>query len=121
MGGIGCIFQGTEATLVTNYDKHEVYIDGKLAQGFPRPDPSIPDSPGHLREFLDGIKTRNLETTCRVAYGHRVTKSGHLANISFRTGARIQWNDETEQIVGSPDANRLLGRAYRRPWILPAI
>ncbi len=120
MGGIGCVFEGTEATLVTNYDRHEVRVKGKVVEDFPRPEPSIPNSPGHLREFLDGVKTRNLETTCKIAYGHRVTKVGHLANIAYRVGDRIYWDNETETIVGSPDANRLLGRAFRRPWTLPS-
>lgn len=118
MGGIGCVFQGTEATLVTNYEKHEVHVDGKKVEDFPRPDRSIPDSPGHLREFVDGIKERNLETTCNVAYGHRVTKMGHIASIAFRTGDRIYWDDRSERIVNNSAANRLLGRAFRKPWSL---
>ena len=60
MGHIGCMFEGANATLVTNYQRHEVWVKGKLAADFPRPQPSIPDSPGHLREFLDAIKSRNL-------------------------------------------------------------
>lgn len=118
MGGIGCVFQGTEATLVTNYEKHEIYVKGAKVEDFERPDPFIPDSPGHLREFLDAIKSRNLETTCRVAYGHNVTKSGHLANIAFRTGDRIYWDDATERIIENENANRLLGRVFRKPWSL---
>ncbi len=89
MGGIGCVFEGSEATLVTNYDKHEVWVKGKLVEDFPRPAPSIPDSPGHLREFLDGIKARTLDTTCNLRYGHRLTKLGLLSNIAYRTGRRL--------------------------------
>jgi predicted dehydrogenase len=118
MGGIGCVFQGTEATLVTNYEKHEIYVDGKLAQDFPKPTLHIPDSPGHLREFIDAVKHRDTETTCNLAYGYRLTKAGLLANIAFRTGDRIYWNDETETITGNEGANRLLGRTFRKPWSL---
>jgi predicted dehydrogenase len=118
MGGIGCVFQGSQATLVTNYDRHEVYVDGQLVEDFPRPAPSIEDSPGHIREFLDAVKTRDLETTCNIAYGHKVTKAGLLANIAFRTGEKIQWDDEKEQIAGNSKASRLLGRTFRTPWSL---
>ena len=45
MGGIGCLFEGTEASVVTNYEKHEVWVKGQRADDFPRPDPSIADSP----------------------------------------------------------------------------
>ena len=93
MGHIGCLFEGTQGSLVTNYTTHEVWVGGKKAVDFPIPAPTIPDSPGHTREFLDAIKARNLETTCNVRYGHRVTKPGLLSNIAFRTGRRIHWND----------------------------
>jgi hypothetical protein len=115
MGHIGCVFQGTEATLVTNYQKHEVLVNGKRVPDFPRPDPIIPDSPGHLREFVSAIKTR-AETTCNVGYGHRLTSAGLLANIAYRTGEKIYWNDRLGTIAGSPNAARLLDRIYRQPW-----
>ena len=82
MGHLGCVFEGTQASLVTNYTAHEVWVAGKKAVDFPIPAPTIP-SPGHIREFLDAIKSRNLETTCNVRYGHRVTKPGLLSNIAF--------------------------------------
>ena len=55
MGWIGATFVGEDATLVTNYTHHEVYVDGRLVPEFPEPDIHIPDSPGHLREFIDGV------------------------------------------------------------------
>jgi predicted dehydrogenase len=118
MGHIGCLFEGTDASVVANYETHEVWAKGKKVQDFSPPAPSIPDSPGHLREFLDAIKSRNLETTCNVRYGHRVTKLGLLANIAFRTGRRIYWDDERERIVDDDEASRYLSRKFRKPYTL---
>lgn len=118
IGQIGCLFEGTDASLVTNYQHHEVWVKGKRADDFPRPDPTIPDSPGHLREFLDAIKSRDLETTCNVRYGHRLTKLGLLTNIAYRTGRRIHWDDTRERIVDDGDANRYLSRRFRKPYKL---
>lgn len=118
MGGIGCVFEGSDATLVTNYDTHEVWVKGKLVEDFPRPAPSIPDSPGHLREFLDGIKARTLDTTCNLRYGHRLTKLGLLANIAYRTGRRLQWDDTRERFVDGGDADTYLARKFRKPYAL---
>jgi hypothetical protein len=115
MGHIGCVFQGSEATLITNYSRHEVLVDGQKVPDFPKPEQSIPDSPGHLREFLDAVKTR-AETTCNVEYGHRLTGAGLLANIAYRTGEKIYWNARLGTIAGNSDASRLLGRSYRKPW-----
>jgi predicted dehydrogenase len=118
MGHIGCVFQGTEATLVTNYGTHEILVDGKPVPDFPRPDPTIPDSPGHLREFLDAVKSRDLETTCNLRYGHRLTKPALLANLAFRTGEKIRWDDDREEILGESSAKPLLTRQFRKPWSL---
>ncbi|MFN0102048.1 MAG: Gfo/Idh/MocA family protein [Bryobacteraceae bacterium] len=115
--GIGAAFQGTDGTVVTNYGEHKVFRKGKEVTDFSRPAPSIPDSPGHVREFLDSIKSRKL-TTCDVEYGHRLTKGGHLGNIALRTGRRIQWDDAAERVVGDKDAQKRVTRRYRKPWKL---
>jgi predicted dehydrogenase len=118
MGHIGCLFEGTEASVVTNYETHEVWSKGKRIDDFPRPDRTIPDSPGHLREFLDAIKTRELDTTCNVRYGHRVTSLGLLTNIAYRTGRRLYWDDARERILHDDEANKYLSRHFRKPYRL---
>ncbi|HZO53605.1 MAG TPA: Gfo/Idh/MocA family oxidoreductase [Bryobacteraceae bacterium] len=118
MGHIGCLFEGTEASLVTNYETNEVWVRGKKVEDFPRPTQSIPDSPGHVREFLDAVKTRNMETTCNLRYGHQLSKCGLLANISYRLGRKIHWDDAKERISGDSEANQQLSRKFRKPWKL---
>lgn len=117
MGHIGCLFEGSEASLVTNYETHEIWARGKKVEDFPRPPQSIPDSPGHIREFLDAVKSRNLDTTCNLRYGHHLSKFGLLANISYRTGRRLQWDDAHEKTTDA-QANRYLARHFRKPWNL---
>jgi predicted dehydrogenase len=116
IGQIGCVFQGASASLVTNYQKYEVWAKGKRVDDYPLPPRSIPDSPGHMREFLDAVKSRNLDTTCNVRYGHALSKCGLLANIAYRTGRRLAWDDANERIVGDKGADQYLRRRYRGPW-----
>ena len=118
MGHIGCLFEGGEASLVTNYERHEVWVAGRKADDFPQPEPTIPDSPGHLREFLDAVRSRHLETTCNVRYGHRLSKLGLLTNIAYRTRRRLEWDDERERFPHDEEANRYLTREFRRPYTL---
>ena len=47
-----------------------------------------------------------------------MTKPGLLANIAFRTGRRIHWNDEQERIVDNSDASRYLKRKFRKDYKL---
>jgi predicted dehydrogenase len=117
--GSSVIFEGSAATLVTNYNRYEIYVKGKRDETFQPPAPSIPDSPGHIREFLNSVKSRK-RTTCDIEYGHLLTKGGLLANIAYRTGERLQWDDAHERFTGRTTANRYLTRQYRKPWKLPA-
>ena len=117
LGAIGCVFQGTEASLAVNYTVNKLYVKGKEVTEFERPKPSIPDSPGHIREFLDAIKSRQ-QTTCNVEYAYQLTKAGLLGNIAYRTGRRIRWDDERERVIRDPEANRMVTRRYRKPWKL---
>jgi hypothetical protein len=117
LGAIGCVFQGTDASLAVNYTVNKLYIKGKEVTEFERPKPSIPDSPGHIREFLDAIKSRQ-QTTCNVEYAYQLTKAGLLGNLAYRTGRRIRWDDERERVIRDPEANRMVTRRYRKPWKL---
>lgn len=114
---IGAAFQGSEGTLITNYSEHKLFVKGKEVTGFQRPEPTIPDSPGHLREFLDSVKSRKL-TTCDLEYAHRLNKGGLLGNIALRTGRRIHWDNDAEKILGDKAAQQMVTRRYRKPWKL---
>jgi len=114
---IGCVFQGSMGSLFVDYGSHQLFVKGKPVNDFARPTPTIADSPGHLREFLDSVKSRKL-TTCDVEYGHRLTKAGLLGNIAYRTGRRVVWDDAKEQIVGDAKANQMVTRRYRKPYKL---
>jgi hypothetical protein len=43
---------------------------------------------------------------------------GHLGEIAMLTGRKIKWDPEKEEVIGDAGASALLGRAYRKPWIL---
>ncbi len=116
-GGIGCVFQGTEATMVTNYNSNTIYVDSKKVDDFPWPEQTIPNSPGHLREFLDAIKSRE-QTTCNVEYSHKLNKGGLLGNIAYRVDDKLKWDDENERVINNPKANRLVKRRPRSKWKL---
>jgi len=72
-------------------------------------------SPGHWRNFLDCVKSRETTLTpCEVA--HRSATPGHLGQIAMLLGRKIRFNPETEEILGDPIATRMLGRPMRSPW-----
>src|SRR5216684_1167044 len=115
--GSSVVFEGSDATLVANYGKYEVYVKGKKEEDFQPPTSTIPNSPGHIREFLDSIKSRQ-RTTCDIEYGNQLTKGGLLGNIAYRTGERLYWDDDRERFTGHTQTNRYVTRRYRKPWKL---
>jgi hypothetical protein len=74
-------------------------------------------SPGHQHEFIASVKTRRPCLAHEEA-GHRSASIGHLGMVACRLGTRLHWDPVNEQVVDSPTAERLLGRAYRAPWTL---
>ena len=75
------------------------------------------ESPGHARNFLDCVKSRQ-PTVAPVQTGHHATIPGHLGLISMLTGRQIHWDVAKEEIIGDPAASKLLSREYRAPWKL---
>ena len=74
-------------------------------------------SPGHFRNFIDCVKTRETSLT-PAEVAHRSASIGHLGMIAIKTGHKIQWDPEQEKIINDPAASRFLGRTPRGPWAL---
>ena len=100
--GLGIMFQGTEGTLVANYETYKL-IPAK-GRTFHEPPRTLPRSVGHHREWLNAIKSR-ARCSCNFAYGHRLSSVGHLGNIALRTGEKLKWDAAAERITNHPEAN----------------
>ena len=70
---------------------------------------------GHVRDFLDCIKSRK-KTRSRPEIAHRTHTIIHCANICLRLGRKVRWGPETEQFIDDEQANRMIRRAMRPPW-----
>ncbi|MDP8244857.1 MAG: Gfo/Idh/MocA family oxidoreductase [Candidatus Hinthialibacter antarcticus] len=80
-------------------------------------DTRLYQSRDHFQNFLDCVKSRQ-ETICPAETGCRSISVGHLGEITMLLNRKIRWNPDTETIIDDPEANALLGRAYRKPWTL---
>jgi len=125
----GVEFHGQNGILVVDRGGWEVYSEtdalGPNGRVFrmtakPRQTSSQDFHFAHVRNFVDCLKTR-AKPAGDVEMGHLSIIPSHLANIAFRLGRRVRWDPEKEDILGDPEAQRLVGRAYRSPWALPAV
>jgi predicted dehydrogenase len=115
---LGIYFHGVDGTMYCNYGMYKVVAEGDRMKGREPPKPSIPPSPGHEREWLNSIKSRE-EPSCSVFYHVRVDVPLVLANLSLRLGRSIRFDPAKEQIVGDDEAARLAVPDYRAPWKFP--
>jgi len=125
----GVEFHGQNGILVVDRGGYEVVPEtdafsqtGRVYRmsGKPRRASSEDFHFAHIRNFVECIKTRE-KPAADVETGHASIISSHLANIAYRLGRRVAWDAEKEEIPGDPEAQRLVGRAYRSPWALPRV
>jgi predicted dehydrogenase len=73
---------------------------------------------GHMLDFLRAIRTRG-RPVADIEEGHISTASCILANLSQRLGRTLAWDAAKGRVIGDDEANRLLRRPYRKPWVHP--
>jgi len=69
----------------------------------------------HRLDWLNAIRSRS-QPICHVGVGHRTATICHLAGICERLGRPIDWNPETEHIVGDDRAAMWKTRPRRAPY-----
>jgi predicted dehydrogenase len=75
---------------------------------------------GHMKNLLKSIAERS-KPVADIEQGHISTASCILANLSMKLGRSLTWDEKSGQVVGDEEANRLLRRPYRAPWIHPEV
>ncbi|HXJ95697.1 MAG TPA: Gfo/Idh/MocA family oxidoreductase [Terriglobia bacterium] len=72
----------------------------------------------HMQNFLAAIATRG-RPVADIEQGYISTTSCILANLSMKTGRTLAWDPQKGCVSGDGEANRLLARPYRNPWVHP--
>lgn len=75
----------------------------------------------HQDNFMACVRSRQ-RPNADVGQGHYSAALCHLANISWKLGnKKLAFDPKTESFLGVPEANQLLKRTYRAPWIVPDV
>jgi len=72
----------------------------------------------HMQDLLSAIDKRS-RPVADIEQGHISTASCILANLAMKTGRKFTWDAQKQLVVGDAEANRLLTRPYRKPWVHP--
>ncbi len=73
---------------------------------------------GHMLDFLAAIESRGKPAP-DIEQGHISTTRCILANMALELGRTLEWDAVGGKIVGDDEANGLMRRPYRGPWVHP--
>ncbi len=74
----------------------------------------------HFNNFIDAVRAHDRsQLNAEILEGHLSAAMCHLANIAYRTGRTLTFDSESETFPGDAEANRLVGREYRYPFVVP--
>lgn len=75
---------------------------------------------GHMENFFLCLEDRSKPVS-DVETHHRALTTCHLANIAIRLGRALEWDPQTEQIVGDEKANAWQARQPREGFEIPTL
>lgn len=101
--GAGAVFYGTNMTVVADatrdvrvYDTADRITPDTEAKEVWKIEP---ETPAHVKNWIECCKARK-EPNATVELGHRVALAAHLANLSYRTGKKVFWDADRQEIIG---------------------
>jgi predicted dehydrogenase len=73
---------------------------------------------GHMKDLLACIES-GARPVADIEQGHLSTTACILANHSMTLGRSLAWDAAAGRVANDDEANRLLARSYRAPWVHP--
>jgi predicted dehydrogenase len=74
----------------------------------------------HMKDLLKAIDSRG-KPVADIEQGCISSISSILANLSMQVGRTLAWDPAKGEVTGDAEANRLLRRPYRAPWVHPEV
>ena len=124
---IGNIFYGTEGYVEINGGQWKAFrkrerqpFAGSNVGEKPTDLMAPPGGGGHYGNFIDAIRSgKNEDLHCHILEGYMSACLPALANISYRMGRQLTFDGVKEKFVKDPEADKLLTRVYRKPYVVP--
>lgn len=121
---VGCYFYGSNGTFHMGWRDGWTFYPTKKGEKEIHADPKFDNQKdGHnltplWADFISAIES-GKDPVCEIEASHRSSVLPMLANLSMKVGRSLEWDGANEQIIGDPEANKLLSRKYRGDWVYP--
>src|SRR6185295_795206 len=100
------LFVGDKGMLISDYSRHALLPEEKF-KDFKAPEPFIPNSIGHHKEWTQAIKTGG-KTTCHFGYSGPLSETALLGNVAYRVGKKLDWDATKLRATNCPEADTLI-------------
>jgi hypothetical protein len=125
---IGNLFYGTDGWMEIDGGKWKTYM-GRDNEPGPSSESeeegvdlgylAAPGGGGHYQNFIAAVRSRKVDDlTCDIQEGYYSTVLPLISNISYRLGRSLQFDGKTEKFVNDKEADKMLTREYRKPYIV---
>ena len=121
---IGNLFYGSDGWMALGGNSFQVYKGEKGEKVMDEQGERASDGDGenapHFRNFLQAMRSRDVkDLNADVEVGVTSAVLVHVANISYRLRRELTFDPKTLTFPGEVEANRMLTRQYRAPYIVP--
>jgi predicted dehydrogenase len=114
----GCVFHGENGTLRIDRGHLKSDPEGLAKEPLGEKDVKLFRSPGHHRNWLDCIRSRE-KPVADVEAGARTVTVIHLGNLAYWHRRELRWDPKKWEFPGDAEAMTWLDRERREPWKLP--
>ena len=112
---IGNLFYGSKGFMSKNVNDWQVFYGKERKEG-----EKGSGLGNHYRAFIESIRANDQElANGNIRNGFYSCALMHLGNISYRLGRSLEFDPEKMKFVNAPDADALLTREYREPFVIP--
>ena len=124
-GGFGMVFHGDKDTLAVSRDGTRIPAAERV-RNFKVPAGGVEVyrmakhadyNANHKGDWLQAIKT-GAKPCMDIEVAHRVANLCNLGNLSYILGRRLVWDGDKQEVVRDEQANRMLSRPQRYPYVL---
>ncbi|MCC7174156.1 MAG: Gfo/Idh/MocA family oxidoreductase [Bryobacterales bacterium] len=117
---IGNLFYGADGWMAMDGRGFQVY-KGEKNEMVLEEKQNATEARGHIENFFKAVRSRRLEDlTAEVEPAVISASLVHLANASYRTGRKLAVDAAAMRFTGDAEANALLTRQYRAPYLVPS-
>jgi predicted dehydrogenase len=115
---VGNLIYGSEGWMAIDSAGFQVYKGEKSELAMDEQAVKASDTAPHMDNFLKACRSRNYQDlNADIATGAMSAGLCHLANVSYRVGRKLAV-EPPGRVVNDPDANQLLTRKYRAPYVV---